>query len=548
MISPVKVQQANCFYNYTLGLNVTELDLLKTAKKLLESGIVRTVCFSDLKAIYLGEHGELQIEWLQPKGRHWDNNWTIKFSQDLPKHVAHDLAFCLELSFHERRIESAEARQIPPHLRAALSPLILERDDLQLPVYPWLKLYADGVMSISFQLDATWNDVDEAEFIEKTVNLFQCYFERIWVQAEIQRMDGEQLLLNAFEDDISIGDQGIYNRKTRKLVKEMRQNAKAVLEESLKNEGQCFELNGESWNLHEIAGSEDQAEWEATIDLCRSIYSSAVASQVVESRNKNSGKGVGAQLWQGRPSISLMRFADQPKCKDELLNKFGSSLSRILMRSPEIDNPPPLPPDLRPFEDYCFHGNRALLLWTWMKQCNAPEDAWKDESTKTRLLENQARAEHFEYHNMRIARACAIASSPPSDEHLVHAYETLAMADAVIHQSSQAEEITDALKYLLDVAGTNRLIASGKEQARWHLDERRFRNEKQRSRIDRLLTMVFGFVGAAGLADLVIKPLLRETYPAWTDWGIGLAAFALASCVVAILAVSIWIVSTMQRK
>lgn len=55
----LRVQQVNCFYNYSIGLDVTQVDLLKTAKALLKSGTVRTVCFSDLKAVYLDEHGDL---------------------------------------------------------------------------------------------------------------------------------------------------------------------------------------------------------------------------------------------------------------------------------------------------------------------------------------------------------------------------------------------------------------------------------------------------------------------------------------------------------
>ncbi|AIA76431.1 hypothetical protein FF32_16780 [Halomonas campaniensis] len=542
------VQQINCFYNYTAGLDVTEVDLLKTATKLLKSGLVNTVCFSDLKAIYLDEHGEIQLEWIQPQGRQWDNHWTIKFSEALPKHAVDDLTFCMELSFHEQHIEAPEARHVPPHIRAALSPLILERDDLILPIYPWLKLYADGIMSICFQFDAEWDNLAEADFIQEYVNLFQCYFDCIWVQAELQLLDGEQLLLNGFENAISIGGQSIVDRNTRKLVKEMRQRAKAVLKESLSREGRCFELNGQAWNLHKIAGSEDQAEWEATIDLCRSIYASAAASQVVARSSRKTKEGIGIQLWQGRPSISLMRFAGQPQCKDALFEKYGPSLSRILMRSPGNYQPPPLPTDLRPFEDYCLHGNRALLLWTWMRPSNAPANAWDDANTTAYLLENQARAEHFEYHNMRIARACANASSPPSDEHLIHAYETLAVSESVIHQSSQAGEITDALEYLMDAAGTTRLIASGKEQARWHLDERRYSIAKRRSRMDRWLMAVFGIVGAAGFADLVIQPLLKEMYPAWTDWFIGLTAFALASFLVGMTAVSIWIANIFHRE
>jgi len=544
----LQIQQANCFYNYTFGLDVTDVDLVKTAAKFLKSGIARTVCFSDLKVVYLDEQGEIQLEWLQPQGRQWDRQWTVNFNKKLPEHTLHDLIFCLDLSFHERHIESAEAGQIPPHLRAALPPFILEHDDLSLPLYPWLKLYADGIMTLSFQLDTEWDGLDEADFIRQIVNLFQRYFERIWVQEKLQRMDAEQILVDAFEREYSIAGQSITTRKARQHIKEMRQRSKEALEESLGADGKQFELDGEAWRLHQIAGSEGHAKWEATIDLCRSIYASAIGSQIVASGRRLGKNGVAIQLWQGRPSISLMRFADQPQRKDEIFKRYGPSISRILMRTPGLDNPPPLPTDLRPFEDYCFHGNRGLLLWTWMLPDQAPVDAWEDANTRTLLQEHQARAEHFEYHNMRIARACAIASSPPSDEHLVHAYETLATAEGVINQSAQAGEITDALEYLMDVVGTMKIIASGKEQARWHLDERRFRNEKRKSRVDRWLAVIFGFVGAAGLAELVIKPFMRAMYPDQLDWVVGLTAFLIASLLVGLCFIPILVINMIRGK
>ncbi|MGP7735792.1 hypothetical protein [Oceanimonas smirnovii] len=535
----LRVQQVNCFYNYALGLDVTQVDLLKTAKALLNSGTVRTVCFSDLKAVYLDEHGELQVEWIRPQGRRWDASWTVQLSDSLPKHTADDLIFCLELAFHERRIEGDEARQVPPHMRAALPPVVLENDDLTLPVYPWLKLYADGLMCICFQLDTTWDDLSEGDFIGNVVNLFQRYFKSVWVDATLQRIDGELLLPDAFEGEISIGGQRVVDRQTRKLVKKMRQTARTALNNSLSMDGRRFDLHGEPWLLHQIAGSEDQAEWEGTIDLCRSIYANAVASQVVPTDYRKNDGVVGVQLWQGRPSISLMRFAHQPGSKDQLLEMYGQSMSRILMRSAGMNDAPQLPPDLRPFNDYCLHGNRAILLWTWLRPSGASDNAWDNPNTRTHLLENQARAEHFEYHNIRIARACAIAEGPPSDEHLVYAYETLANADSVLHKSSQAGEITDALQFLMTAAGTTGLIASGKEQARWYLDERRYKAEKRRSRMDRWLTAVFGIVGAAGLADLVFRPLLQTTYPGWVDWFTGVAAFATASFLIVLLALSI---------
>lgn len=535
----LRVQQVNCFYNYAIGLDITQVDLLKTAKALLKSGTVRTVCFSDLKAVYLDENGDLQVEWLRPQGRRWDSSWTVQFSDSLPQHTAEDLIFCLELAFHERRIEGDEARQVPSHMRAALPPVVLENDDLTLPVYPWLKLHADGLMCICFQLDTTWDDLSEEDFISDVVNLFQRYFKSVWVDAALQRIDGELHLPDAFEGEISIGGQRVFDRQTRKLVKKMRQTARTTLYDSLSTDGRRFDLHGEPWLLHQIAGSEDQTEWEGTIDLCRSIYANAVASQVVSTNYRKNDGVAGVQLWQGRPSISLMRFAGQPGSKDQLFDMYGQSMSRILMRCAGMNEPPQLPPDLRPFNDYCLHGNRAVLLWTWLRPCSESDDAWDNPNTRAHLLENQARAEHFEYHNIRIARACAIAEGRPSDEQLVYAYETLGNADSVLHKSSQAGEITDALEYLMTAAGTRGLIASGKEQARWYLDERRYKAEKRRSRMDRWLTAVFGIVGAAGLADLIFRPLLQTTFPDWVAWFTGLSAFAIASFLIVLLVMSI---------
>ena len=544
----LKIQQANCFYNYTIGLDVTKVDLLKTASRLLKSGLARTVCFSDMKAVYIDEHGKIQLELLDIQGRRWDKNWTIKFSESLPKHTVEDLTFCLELSFHEQRIEGDEVRQMPPHFRAALPPIVLENDDLTLPIYPWLKLHSDGLMSICFQLDTTWNNLGEDDFINDIVNLFQRYFKFVWVQATLQRIDGEQLLPDAFEGKISIGGQDIINRKTRKLIKKMRVTARTTLDDSLSKEGRHFDLHGESWLLHQIAGAEDQSEWEGTIDLCRSIYSNAVVSQIVSINRRKNSRGARVQLWQGRPSISLMRFSDQPQSKKQLFNKYSQSISRILLRSVGMSNPPQLPPDLRLFDDYCFHGNRAILLWTWLRPHNSSDDAWNDPHTRTHLLENQARAEHFEYHNMCIARACAMAGSPQSDENLMYAYEILAKANTMLHQSSQAGEITDALEFLMNSAGTMGLITSGKEQAQWHLDERRYKAEKRRSQVDRWLTAVFGIVGAAGLADLVVQPLLKATHPDWVDWFTGLSAFAFASLAVILFVILISVVNTIRKE
>jgi hypothetical protein len=407
-------------------------------------------------------------------------------------------------------------------------------------------VFSDGIVILSFQLDTTWDGLGEADFISDVANLYQQYFDRVWVHADLQRLDAEQILPDAFEGELSIGGQEVVGRKSKKLLKEMRQKSRVLLDESLGKKGQDHEIGEETWTLHQIAGSEEQEGWEATIDLCRSLYANDVAGLVVPKIGHKSERLRHVQLWQGRPSISLMRFRNQPASKDELREKFGPSMSRVLMRSSELADPPQLPPDLRVFGDYCFHANRALLLWTWLRPNGSPADAWEDPTTTAQVLENQVRAEHFEYHNMRIARACATANSPPSDQHLIDACEVLASAESVVHHSSQAGEITEALSYLMSATGTTGLIASGKEQARWHLDERRYRADKKRDRVDRWLVVVFGFVGAAGLADLVIQPFLEASHPELQSGFRGLVAFLLAALLVGLAALLIWAINRLK--
>ncbi len=537
---PLRVDQANVFYNYTIGFESTHIDLVRTAGKFLKTGITRAVFFSDFKCFYTDAQAEVQFEWIQPQGRQWDSSWKIRFGSEVPAAAATELIHAFEMSFHEQRIEGHEARQIAPYLRASFPPIVLEADDLILPIFAWVKLFADGIAILSFQLDATWEGVDENYFVSNVVNLYQRYFKSIWVDSRMQRFDAEKLLPIAFQDDMSIAGNPLSGRKTKQLLRKMRRESRHLLNKALDDQGRPFDIGNEKWILHEIAGSKDQDSWESNMDLCRSEYANALSGLVVASRGSRKLRARSNFVWQGRPSVSLMRFREQPVTKIELLSRFAPALSRILMRSTAVDTPSDLPPDLRPFGDYCFHGNRSLLLWTWLRPDEAPANVWDAPGTHATLTENQVRSEHIEYHNMRIARACAWAQSPPSDGHLREAYKTLSFTDESIHHSSQAGEVSEALAYFMAEFGTLKLVSSGKEAARWHLDELRYRSDRSRSRVDRWLAFVFGLVGTAGLADFAIRPYLVAAWPDLSRETAPIVAFGVAGLIVLLIAALIW--------
>lgn len=536
----LRIDQANVFYNYVMGFEASSINLLGTAGKLLKAGIAKAVFFSDFKCLYTDPDGEVQLEWVQPCGRQWGSNWEIKFDQNVPEAAKADFVLSMDVSFIEKRIEGCENSQLPPYLRASLPPIVLESNEFQLPIFVSIKLFGDGIAILSFQLDCTWKGVDEEYFISNIVNIYQIYFNHIWVDSRIQKLDSETLLPAAFQDEISIAGNPIIGRKINKLLRKMRNKSQMLVDEALGKQGRKFEIANDEWVLHEIVGANDQGSCELTFDLCRSEYFNAMSKLLVINKKQRNQKIQPIFLWQGRPSVTLMRYQGQPANKKDLLKSFAHSLSRILMRATTIDTLAAPPKDLRPFGDYCFHGNRSLFLWTWLRPYGTPNNAWNDSTTRSRLMENQARAEHIEYHNMRAARACAMAQSSPSDSHLVEAYKTLASINDVMHHSSQAGEISDALKYLMEEIGTVRLVNSAKEAARWHLDERRYRSDKRRTQVHRWLFFVFGLVGATGLADFAIMPFLIIYWPGLSLYLKPLVALGIAFLIIFLMAVPIF--------
>ena len=304
----LEIDQSSVFYNYTIGLATTDVDLLKTAKKLLNSGLISSVCFSDSKCLYLDQKGKIQFEKILLEGRYWDKSRKVNINPDIPHAAAVDLAFSTELLFHEQRIEGPESKQIPSHLRAALSPIVLKSDDLTLPLYAWIKIFSDGIFILSFQFDATWKSIKEERWITEIVNLFQFYFKSVFIDSKIQRLDADMLLPLAFHEEISIAGKIINNRKSRKLLNKMRHESIEFLDEALSVDGTEFEIGNRIWILHEVAGSDQHEKWESTLDLCRSQYANAISSQIVTSSRKEIVGFKEIKLWEGRPTISLMRF------------------------------------------------------------------------------------------------------------------------------------------------------------------------------------------------------------------------------------------------
>jgi hypothetical protein len=538
---PLIVQQANAFYNYTLGFYASEIDLVKTATHAIKLGVSSSAYFSDNKFIYPDEEGKVQLEWIQQKGRFWDSPHKFSLKKELPGHIMKNLVFALEGSFHEGRIGQLE---ITPYVRLDLPPIVLGgSEEINIPLHVSVKIYEDGIAILSFLLDdRSWENADESFFINEVVNLFSRYFEDVWIDAKIQKLEADLILPHAYQGQITLAGKPLKGRDINKSIRKMREEARKTFNDSMSKEGTTFYIDGKKVVLHKAAGSEQEDMWESSFDFCTSVYIDALSNLIVPEDGQKEYASMSPLHWQGRPSISLMRFNEQPDNKEKLLKHYKQSLLRILSRSEHVEGNSELPDDLRPMGDFTFHGTRAIFLWTWIKSKNAPSDVWKDPNTFSFIMNQQCRAEHIEYYNMRLTRACKLTRFPPSENHLINSYRILCMAEDDLHHSSGAGEITDALKTVLSDFGTMDLVPSAKEAARWYLDEMRYKTEKSRLKVDRWLTLVFGLVGTTGLSEFLIKPFV-EIFLTDSEILAPVYSFVISAIIVFLIILLVWFFS-----
>ncbi|NKC19169.1 hypothetical protein CWC29_009995 [Pseudoalteromonas sp. S4498] len=534
-MSLLKINQANIYYNCAIGFNYLTLDLVKVAKSLLNSGISRSVFFSDYNCLYTNSEGTLEYEKIQLEGRHWDSTWKAKFSEKVPKSIVTDLMIACQISFHESKLQKYNSL----YLRASLPPVVLEFDDHILPLHSSVKIFSDGIAILSFQLDCTWDQIEENEFINDYVNIFKRYCKSIWVSSELQRLDAQEVLKSAYENDFSVAGQSVRGFKVWKLKKKLKAKSLAKLNKSLDTQGEEFSIGGDDWSLHKVACTEDSDKWESTFELCQSMYINSLQSLLVKAGNKVRNNYYG-YIWNGRPSITLLRFDGQPATKEELTDTFSRSLSKILMRTSTDVFQHELPPDLRVFDDYCFHANRALLLWTWLKPKKSSENVWDESDTASKIFENQARTEIIEHLNMEASRACSWAQSPINSNYLLSAYEILASFDTSIHYSSISGEVNDSHTYLMEAFGTKSLIEPSKEAAKFRLDELKYKSDMARNSNDRWLALTFGLVGAASLADFVLHPIVKNYWPLLNAIESPIVSIFLAFVILLTISIVVW--------
>lgn len=493
-----KIRQSNVFYNYSMGLSVMDIDLLKAGTTIIELGLAQSVFFSDKTFLYCDKNGEKHFKF----GKSQADIIDCLSSED--DSIMQDYLIFYDLVKEESHLYSNQRH----YLRVSLPPIVLEDEDYgQYIIYVLLKIYSNGIAILSFQFDARWNDINESDFIKDVVNLYSRTWHKVWIDKLVQKIDGEVYAnRQAFDNIFVVAGNEINVKGKRTIIKKLKEDGLSNLDKSLHySQGHEFSFAGKKKMLYQLAGT-DGKDTDNAFELCVHMYFNIVA-KIIDSISDDSVDAY-TFTWEGRPSISLMHFANQVKDRQELEEKFSNSIRKILNRSSvAIDESNHLK-NLRWYGDHSFYGNRSILLWIKLDSGNDSDENFLFRN----VLSHQARVEQIEFYNMLLARACAWCADPETEEHLFNAYDILINKEKAIHHSSQSGEIVQTISYLIDQFGTNLLIEPAKESAVFHLDELKYRSDLVKGRKMQWMTLTFGLVGATSFAEFIVYPLVKNLY------------------------------------
>lgn len=506
----LEIHEWEIWHTYSTYLESTNIDLLKTARRLVASGIAECVMLRDGRTFWQsnGVVGSgLTVVEQRPLSP--ESTFRLDLDQGCEKKPE---GFALEawgqashFLIGERRVLGEDMALPHPYLRAYLGKCVVTSTASDstiscLNLYPILIVYASGVLIVEFRMIGANSVTTFDNFINGGVNLFTYQFDRVEVNPGLAAF-----AIRAYYQ---------LNRPLSlfqriQLVRLQRGHDFAVKQQTATRADMDF-----SFDLAPLSSS--------TPDDLKAIANTIFHTTAFISGSPRMGLyflllgqrpgPVVGQLWSGRPHIHLVRFSEQCRTATDNEVRHGSDFGRILGRVAVLDEAVAqnaLPKNARFFQDYGAYIGSAASLWVWSLDGLAAQERWMDPNRGNLIYQRQVLAELLEYGYMlhisiyhRIERCSATSKILSVRKEVLRLQHDMRVA-------SHAGEIRELLEYGWKAFGLPSLVSEIDEGLRLRELETRFDEARRSERITLALTIVFGFVAVPALAEQVIEPILK---------------------------------------
>lgn len=495
------IKNWSIFHSYNSFFN-ENLNLDKALIRAVQSGFGEIAYNSDGIASWRHK-GKIKVASLN---FHSTNNISeLKNIKDITDFQRECLYQAGRMHFFEEQIFSDQTLSNIPHVRVFLAPIIFCTNTHRIFLYPYVKIYENGVYSVVFREMSGDVDVSIPDFINKDINLFRHHSKDVDVSPELIRLDAKNILFNSRHVGRSkLSHLKEYNKVLNEIESQTYLAEMIDFEFKLCPASTLTEMTGPGLtltSLREFIGS--------ALEGALFHKKSGINYLIFGNLNRIDHKG---SYWSGRPYAFLLSFSEQPdKASDfslQNLRAFGRIMGRE-SQLPDTNAEIFLGKSLRLFDDFGSYFNEAVGLIVYSSAGLENDSAWKDLNDSHLVLPHQIKNEFIDYVEMSYQKLLHTSFSIEQNlSSIMHDRMALISLRLIRRKASTAGEINDLLNYAWNCLKLNEIEAEIAAGRTLKFDVIKENDSKRFNTTTLAITFIFGLVGASGLAKDFVSPIL----------------------------------------
>lgn len=497
----MRLNEWNIWHNtstYIFGID----NLHDIANKLISSGLCRAVYHTD-KVAYWKQGKQVEssdvITGETTHGYGAIFNWTKKPDD----YILEAIYQSASLHDYELKLFSDIAIEDLVYIRGFLDVCIISTDDHAIILYPMIKLYENGVITIIYRIISPEKEHDLDYLINNYLNLFKIDIKDIKLSPKIIMLDGKEFLLR---DKVNFIKRIENIRKIKTVNNIIKLNSKKT------------KLNDYEFTLCPIdpLNIEENPEFDFK-DIKTYIVSSIIASIAKQreglpyilfgSKKSNYLKG---NFWSNRPEVNILSFEEQPERADKIEATFRDDLVKVLLRTSKIPREISkyLGDSLRVFNDMCIYVNEGIGLVIYSKEGLRKNEIWKDDNRNHLYFPLQVRAEYANYIYMSYNHLLEILSLPLSELNLLSKIKSiLNNYRYLINHVSIYGELNDYFHKVWDVLKLKEIESQILDNISIKIEMLKEIRDLRIMKFGFLLSIVFGLLSTVNIVNMVLLPI-----------------------------------------
>jgi hypothetical protein len=501
----------NIWFTYSTYYLGDKLNLEDIASKLVSSNLCDVVFHSNGHATWK-QANEVLTEQLILERIGEARTGEIAFPLTLTGFNRQCALTAAAMRFHESTIFSENLNARINYIRGYLGIAMIHKGESMSLIYPELKLYQNGVLTISFRAFSPDKTIDTTTLINEFINIPMVNTNIVFVKPELLKIDlnwaikrQEGNIIQKYSDIKSLRKalELIDRGKTRKDLGDFQHDVMAIDPYGI--------FKKPIYNVHTVR--------QYIVSAVEGILNGSQGdlSYLLLGPKRNRWKS--GNYWSGKPNVIVWSFKDQPKNASDIRDAYRVDIGRILSRRaelPESASDRYIPEPFTLFENSQTYITPGINLTVFSKR-GAKRRKNSDLSRNDLIIPWQIKNELTEYIHLstrKLEEQSLVRSGGLSEVFQIR--ESLTELAQVSRDISNFSDVSRIIENGLVLLRLDDLKSSIKENLELKAQRVQDISNTETQYVGTLLAVIFGLVGVTSLAKDILEPTwvaLKITLP-----------------------------------